>query len=156
MLRHSIVIFVAALFIGSTARAEESKRLTVQQAILIYNGLIQLDGYDDVCRDGATEKTCRRIYKFGGGARISIATNLAEAKRIVTAYTDARNALIAQYANGSNKVPDEDIARFNADDRKALNATVDVVFGRIKRDDLKLDENPIPPSVLSLIIPIID
>ena len=137
------------------AHSEDRQPFTVEQAIQIGNGLSQLDGYDD-CRDGEKGKDCHHLYKLSGSVRLTIALDLAEYRRIATAYTAARQGLIAQYANGSGVVPPEQVGAFNAEDRRILNLTSDVKYGRIKLSNLRVEENPIPATVLSLIVPILD
>ena len=137
------------------AHSEDRQPFTVEQAIQIGNGLSQLDGYDD-CRDGEKGKDCHHLYKFSGSLRLTIALDLAEYRRIAAAYSVVRQALIVQYSNGSGNVPSDQIAAFNTEDRRVLDSPSDVKYGRIKRDDLKIEDNPIPASVLSLILPIVD
>jgi hypothetical protein len=128
----------------------------VEQVISIFGGLSQLDSYEDICRDGAVEKQCKRPYKFGGGMRMTLSLNRAEAQKVVTAYQQARNALVAQYSGGGANVPDDKRLAFQDDDRAMYERPADVTLSKFRRDDLKLEENPIPVSVLSLILPLIE
>lgn len=149
-------LFVAAcLALMSPAAAEDAATLTVEQVIQIGNGLAAFDGYDDICKDGQVEKSCRRPYKLTGGVRLTIALDIAECRRIASAYTTVRQGLIVQYGRGGIKVPDDAIVSFNADDRKALDAIADVKLVHLKRSDLAMDENPFPPSILALLLPIL-
>ena len=150
------LVVISFLLWCSQSRADDMKRLTVEQVISIYNGLSQLDKYTDVCRDGSIEKQCERTYKFGGGMRMTLAVNRAETERIVKTYQQARNVLVAQYASGSVKVPDDKLGAFQDDDRAMYEQLVDITLAKFRRDDLKLEENPIPISVLSLIMPLIE
>ena len=150
------IVFVASLvFVVGSAQAEDARPLTVEQVIMIGNGLAALDGYDDVCRDGPSEKPCRHPYKFKGAARMTMAMDLAECRRISSAYTSARQDLIRQYAKGGNEVPPEEMSKFADDDKAAREHATDVKLGTIRSADLALDDNPIPPSVLSMIVPIV-
>lgn len=129
--------------------------LTVEQTLTIVNGLSQLDGYDDVCTDGAIQKTCKRPYKFGGGVRWTIASDISVAKSVQTTWETVKNGLITQYSD-NGKVPDANLPKLNAELTSALSKPSNIVLARLKRDELKLDENPIPASILALIIPIVD
>jgi hypothetical protein len=131
-------------------------RLTLGQVIDVYNGLSQLDKYDDVCKDGATEKICPRWYKFDMTTRTTIVLDIAEARRIVDAWRTAQNALVSELSGGGAKVPDDRQQEYQAKLREALDKPSDVVFGKLRRAELKLNENPIPANVLVLLLPIIE
>jgi hypothetical protein len=152
----AVLVIFAVLFPKMGFAQDAPKRMTVEQVVYLSDALSKLDRYDAVCKDGGSEKACQKLYNFGPGARWTISLDLAEAKRISAAYYLARNALVAQYADGGNKVPDDKFQKFQADDRLILDKPADVSFGMLRRDDLKLDENPIPPSVLAALVPIIE
>lgn len=144
-MRLKAVALVASVFafsiLGASASQAQSinRSLTVEQVILLSNGLKALDG-----------------FKLDGPVRMVIAINIAATRPIVTGYTSVREAMIVQYAHGGAKIPDAEIGRFNADDRKTLQQSLELDFLHIKRSDLKLEENQIPPSVLALLLPILD
>ena len=147
---------LVGLLLCSAAYAQEPKYLSVEQAIRVTNGLGQLDGYDGTCKDGATEKTCRKLYNLGMGVRMTIAKNMDKGVAVGKIYNKARQDLIAQLSEGGTKVPDENMSKFLAEDAKAQEASSGVIMDRINKSDLKLDENPIPATVLYQIIPILN
>ncbi len=149
-------IAALSLAMGVPALAQTAPSPTVGQVIVISNGLTALDGYDTPCKDNNVERICRKPYKFSASALWTIASDAAAARGVVTAYETARNALIRQMANGGTRVPDDSVNKFNDEQQVLLDKPSGLTFGRIKRADLNLDENPIPPNVLALLIPIID
>lgn len=151
MLRTTLT--VALLLLPAAAVAAD---LTVEQALTVTNGLAQLDGYDDVCTDGAVQKTCRRPYKFGGGLRWTIASALAAGKPAQTTWQTVQAAIVAQYAGADGKLPEASVAKANREIAEALAKPAGITMPTIKREELKLDDNPIPPSVLSLLMPILE
>jgi len=153
--RDMIAAAAVAMFV-STAYAEDQKFLSVDQTIRVTNGLSQLDKYDGICKDGAIEKTCPKFYNLGMGIRLAIARNMDKGTQVGKIYTAQRQALIARLSGGNTKVPDDKMAEFIVEDQKSLDAASGVTMEHIKRSDLKLDENPIPATVLYMIIPIMD
>ena len=126
---------------------------------MIADGLAQLDGYDRVARDGAREFVVREFYKFGKGLRSLIAGNISTARTALRLLDEKNKDLIAQFAEGERQVPDKNIAEFAEAQRNLLKGSSGVslsAFRRIKFDELDLDKNPIPPSVLSMLEPILD
>ncbi len=155
MVKYAIIATCLATFV-SNVRAEEPKFLSVDQIIRVTNGLSQLDKYDGICKDGAIEKTCPRFYNFGMGVRLAIARNIDKGSQVGKIYTAQRQSLIARLSGGGTKVPDDKMGEFLAEDQKAMDAASGVVMEHIKRSDLKLDENPVPATILYMIIPIMD
>lgn len=147
------LVSLAALL--NPVHAADQQKLTVDQIASVTTGLSQLDTYDKTVKDGARETIVKQSYNFGGGLRWLIAGNLDKGRRIIKQYQDARTALVNSVAK-DGKVPDDKIQALNLEDRKMQDAVSDVQFDRIKAEELKLNENPIPASVLSLILPIVD
>ena len=144
---------LALSFLATPAFAEtKTLKLNAEQVVTLINGLGALDGYDKVIKDGAAEKTAHENYKLGGGLRLVIARNLA-ALKIPYASTQAARQKLINDANANGPI-DKDPAKAAALTKElmeVLTATDDVPLSTIKSGELKLDENPIPGSVLSMI-----
>ena len=147
---------IAAALMVSPARAADATppdSITIDQAIGVMRALGQLDRYEVQDKDG---KAVSIPYKFSGALRYLIASDLDLATTAARQYQTAVNALVMQISGGGNKVPDELLPKFNEENNKLLAAPAGVILRKIKLDDLKLDENPIPVSVLSVLMPIIE
>jgi hypothetical protein len=130
-------------------------KLTTEQAITIAAGLRGLDGYDRIAKDGERERIVRELYKLGGGLRLSVAKNLNKLDALQGIYQRARADLVASMADPKGEVPQARMAEFVAEERKMLDADQDIDLAMIKEDELKLDQNPIPATTLSLIQPLL-
>lgn len=130
-------------------------KLSIEQMIQINGGLAALDGYQKIIKDGERERVAQELYKLGGGLRLSIAKNKNKIEQILTAFQKARNDLVYQYGNGSASVPDDKAEAFSRDERPMLEMEHDIDISAIDVDQLKLDENPIPGTVLSALMPIL-
>lgn len=139
---------------GSVARPQEkAEPLTVEQALNVATGLGQLTSIDGVDKEGKPTKT---YYKFSPDLRLLIAVDIDIGRSVQTQFQNANNALVMQLSDGNPPVPPEKMSAYNVELVKMMAAPARATFHRIKAADLKLDENPIPASVLSLIIPILD
>lgn len=153
------VCLVFALAVAAFgARAQETKPgytndLTVEQALNVAGGLAQLTSYDSTDKEGKPTKV---FYKLSSDLRILIAVNIDVGRSVQTRFQTAQNDLVMQLSGGTGKVPDEKTGQFNVEIGKMMQAKALAGFYRIKAADLKLDENPIPGPVLSLIVPILD
>jgi hypothetical protein len=152
------IAIISAIFLASvvSASAEEKPAFTVSGLLMIGNGLAQLDGYDHAVKDGNTEKTVHVVYSFSPALTLLIAENIQKIRNVVTVYKAAHGAIIkklsATMEPGSPKYQTE----LQAEDDELLTQPItDVHLSTIDRKELKLDENHIPPSVLSLILPIV-
>lgn len=150
-----------------SAWAEEPKPLSLAQCVELYMGLTYLDGYDRVVKESGNEKIVKAQYKLGE-SRMTVALNQGALRPIVEAANKTRQAMLADLG----PAPDEkSTAEQKAAYAKALAAAMDtfersmkepcpVTPGRIKLGNLNLgdgpDQNQIPPSVISAIMPIVD
>lgn len=148
-----IVLSVGAVTAQSKATDAYADGFTVEQATSIYVGLQQLTKTDGVDKDG---KPSLVYFKFTGNVRVAVAANLDAGSRVQTILQSANTSLIAEIASGAGKVPDEKVGEYNVALRKILEAPCRCSFIKIKLDDLKIDDNPIPVTVLGAIWPIID
>lgn len=146
------LIVLAALLACGVARAAEPD-LTVEQALNISAALRSLDTYEAKDKDG---KYYAASYTFSGVTRMAIAVDLEKTSSVLKTYQATVNEVIRKLSGGGAKVPPERMAEFNTETTKMLAAPAGISLTRIKQADLKLDENPIPGSVLGLLLPIID
>ena len=132
-------------------------KLTIESAINIHAGLKQLDSYERAIKDGERERVVREFYKFGGGMRLLIAKNLNRLDIVVSTFQAARDGLVYEFSSdGKAEVLPEKMAAFGKAVRDLMIVEEEVELTRIKSDELKLDENPVPASTLSLLLPILD
>jgi hypothetical protein len=132
--------------------------MTVEEAVRLSQGLAALDGYDRTIEGPDGERTVREFYKFEPLVGLAVARNANSLEPVARAYQDARNRLIRKHAGGGFKVDPgtQEAVAFAEDDRKILAAEETVALVPIREADLKLDVNPIPPSVLGLLLPLLD
>jgi len=153
-----VAIAIATIFIASAAwagNAVESIDMTNAQARELFIALSNLDGYDRVVKDGASEKVAKTPYQFGGGFRLAVGRNLAAAKSVVDPFDTAQKALFLQYANGADKLSGDAQVKFSTELDKLLAAHVRLELVKFKSDELKLNDNPIPGTVIQGLQPIL-
>ena len=132
-------------------------KLTIESAISIHAGLKLLDSYERVIKDGERERVVSEFYKFGGGLRLLIAKNLNHLDVVVSTFQKARDGLVYEFSvDGKAEVPSEKMAAFGKAVRDLMDTEEEIELSKIKGDELKLDENPVPASTLSLLLPILD
>lgn len=153
MTRLIMLAAAALIFAAGTAHADP---FTIEQCQLVNIGLQQLDGYDRVVKDGQNERVVRQTYNLGPGLRLSIARNMEKLRRVDASLRQARLGVLQQFSGGESKVPDGNLIAYQAEDRKLMDAPCGEDLIRIKLDELKLSENPVPASVLSVLLPIVD
>jgi len=137
--------------------------MKLRTALELLQGLMELDGY----LDGADKRV---PYKFNGATRMAIARMRRQLRALQEDYSEARNAALVEITNGSGELkslngPFESreerdhtraaIFEFARRDRELLNAPVDLDLASITVAQLALDDNPIPPSVLDVLGPIL-
>lgn len=141
---------------AQTPASDQAKSLTYDQVKQVAEGLSHLDGYDKLAKDGAREFIVKEFYKFKKGLRALIADDISKLRPALRDLGDKNNDLIREYAEGTEKVLDKNLIEFTAAQRKLLDSPSGVAPAHIKLDEMDLDANPIPASVLSLIDPILD
>src|SRR4029453_13582056 len=120
-------------------------KLTVKSALEMFNAIGQLDSY----HNGTDKPT---LYKYSGDIRLKIAMVRRKLRAIQEDYAEERNQLIVDMSNGTGGIAmGPQSIEFSKRDREMLDAEVDVDIQSIPVDALKLDENPIPPSVLDML-----
>lgn len=130
-------------------------KLTTRAALNVAAGLRALDGYERTAKDGDRERVIKEFYKIGGGLRLSIAVSLNKLDALQQAQQQAYSGLAMAAADDKGQIPPEKVAELAKTQNEMLDAEQDIDLGVIDPADLKLDENPIPVTVLSLIQPIL-
>ncbi len=134
---------------------------TVKQLNDLYAAFAALDGQTHVLKDEAakTEKAVLVPYKFGGKTRYTIGKNLAILKRHNEAFVKARDGLILELSEGSGTIDDANtalIGRLNKELQDLMSQEEDGSnLFLLSEKDLNLDENPIPGSVLAILLTLI-
>lgn len=144
-----VVVGLATFLFFSPARADPVE-LTIQQAANLLVGLNSLDGYQDSIKDGEREHVIVKTYMLGGGVRLAIGKDISRLTEIVAAARKADGGLQKQYPSGGPELAAEQ------DKLMAKVEKVDLI--KLKVNELGLmppTSNPIPPSVLSRLAPII-
>src|SRR5262249_55414371 len=135
----------------------QTMKITLADAIRVHSGLKALDGYTRAVKDGQGERLIIEYFKLTPMLRLAIAMNSHELMRVEEVYAKARNALIKSLSDpGKAQVKADKMQEFLDGDAELLKAEQDIDLTRIKAEELKLDENPIPASTLSALIPILD
>ncbi len=147
------LLVLATLVACSGAVAADNPPVTVEQALNISAGLRALDSYQARDKEG---KPYASPYNFSGVTRMNIATNIDRVGAVLKTYQATLNEVIKTMSGGTGTVPGDKMANYNVEVLKMLAAPAGVSLAKIKEADLKLDENPIPGSVLGLLLPIID
>jgi len=125
-------------------------KITYLDALQAVQALGKLDTY----KDGNET----HHYKFTGGALVNIAKNLRVLKTAAEDYDNARVKLVKQFTDGDAplKEGDDKWPQFVTAVNGLLNEEVELDIMRIKLSSLKLDANPVPASVLSALMFLIE
>ena len=138
-------------------------KITVKAALEMLQAIAQLDSY----HNGAEKPT---LYKYGGDTRLKIAIARRKLRAIQEDYTDARNAMLLELTDGSGDLPsitsgDDPAERkrvvglhmeFDKRERELQRAMIEIDVEPVSVDRFKLDENPIPATVLDMLGEFID
>lgn len=130
-------------------------RISTETAERMLLGLRALDGYERVIKDGERERVVQELYKLGGGLRFQIAKDIAKLTIVADALHKARNDLVRGLSGGKDRIPPEKAGEFYAEERAMLDAQQDIELSMIQVEELKLDQNPIPGSILALLAPLL-
>jgi len=126
-------------------------KLTAQQILRLIEALQHFDAMPPM-QDG---KPARAPYKLAGTVRMAMARNVAKLGEVVSAYQNARNALVYDHAvAGGNAVAPDKIADFERAHAELLSSVHEVDLIRLSEANLQLDVNEVPVSVLAALIPV--
>ena len=152
-------LFVTALLLSASALCAEPIKLKVSDLLALQQGLAAFDGQQKVVPQGdAPAKVVLVPYELPGKTRWAIAQDLAAIAPALKAADEARNALLKQIGGEAGTISSSDtvrISKFTAAYNEVLNQVVTVELTKIPSADLKLDANPLPPTVLASLTPII-
>lgn len=134
--------------------------LKLREVAELYSALKSLDGTDRVVHvENQPDKVVREPFFFGGKTRWNIAKNLGILKHSIDAYEVARTDLIKSLSKDGAGIAvgdTEAFGKFNVEHEKMLNAVEDLSgILKLSEDELNTDKNPIPPSVLMVLLPLI-
>lgn len=131
--------------------------------------LTALDGRPDpieITEGGQTRTVIHTIpYKLSGRARYAIARCLAHIKPALETFAKAHDGLVRQYSaqpdgsfyhdpfTGDVRVAPDNDAAFQAELTALQDAEADVSLHQFYVEDLNLDENAIPPTILAALEP---
>jgi len=131
--------------LAGTSKAAEKEVVTINLSIneifSLNSGLMGLDGYQEIIKDGNQEKSVLKFYKFGSGLRLLIAHDLSAMKTII--------ADIQIAARKTETDEGKDAVTRMGFEKQAL------TLEPISTKELDLDHNPIPITVLSALAPIL-
>lgn len=156
------LVFVMCLLAVPTLAADslpkQNVRLSVEQVTNVLLGLSALDGYDAPVKDKDGERVIHKQYTLNGATRLAIGWDMDILTHEVQAFQTAKNQLIGQLSPDGSDIKGAKLVQFQAELQKMLDIEKDFQLYTITIGDLRLDppdSNPIPPSVLGKIQPII-
>lgn len=138
-------------------------KITVAKAVDLLAALNGLSaGREEIVGQGASQRVIAVPYNLSADTLWAIADNITALRKVVVGYQEVVRSLTAQAeAKSGTGLP---LAEGSAA-HKALAAEIQKTFeserpidklARLKRDDLKLGENKIPPQLLSSLAPILN
>lgn len=151
------IILAAILGLGLAPAARAEQGMTVGKCLQVYGALSALDGYQKVVADKPTTIP----YKFSGTVRFTIAQAITTLRPFSDSAEKTRVQLVTDIGGGKTiEAGSPELGRLTTEYLKVLDAPCGVQFVKIALSDLRLGDdegqNPIPPGVLSLLMPIID
>lgn len=130
-------------------------QLTVNQQVDLNAALSSLDGYQRVIKDEATktEKVVFVPYSFSGKTRWNLGKAITITKRAADDLNKVKDDLIREISGGDRIAPEDhaSVTAFNLKWIEVLQTQEEVPILSLTLDELNLDVNPIPSSVLSVL-----
>jgi len=163
----ALAAIAALLMFGANSRGAEksdtpaaTEMIVVSKAADLLNALNALGGHEESFGQGANQRVIMVPYTLSADTLWAVADDITALRKVVVTYQETVKALTDQAAakNGGKLSEDPAVAKALADQIQKLfdsERPVAKLF-RIKRGDLKLGENKIPPAVLSSLGPILD
>lgn len=152
------ILFLCSL--ASVLSASEP-RLTIAQEINLSNALAALDGHNVVPKvSGQDQPAVNVAYEFSGDVRWKIRDDLQALQPKVDAWQKVSRDILKEVSGGSMVIPVADSVRQSVYAAKITSASevIDPSPPKLQflsREDLNLNSNPIPGSVLNLLSPIL-
>lgn len=133
-------------------------KITVRAALEMLQAIAQLDSF----QNGADKPT---LYKYDGDTRLQIAITRRKLRAMQEDYTNARNAMLVELTDGSGDLPaisagdsPEERKRiialhmdYDKRDRELQKTIIEIDIKPLPVDRFKLEDNPIPASVLDML-----
>jgi len=151
----TLLVFGLLLAMTTFAQAQETRKLTYEQASALFGALQSLDGHQRVVKDGQQERIVQEPYDIAPGLRLVIAQDMLKAKAAVGTLQVAFAAVQKQFVGADGKVPDDKLVAFNVEVRKLQQEMSDEQFTPIRYEELKPSTNNFPPSVLAGLMPVL-
>lgn len=134
--------------------------MKLKEIQILYTAITAIDKYDTIVKDSSgKDAIISRAYSFSGKTAWNLAKNRSILKPFVELIQETRNKLIKQVSGGLEQIElsDKDaVQKFLLEINPVLEQEQEVQgLLKIKVEDLKLSENPISPSILEALIPII-
>jgi len=134
-------------------------KLKITKVQELQNALGQLDGIDKAVRVDEKDRIIRQPFQLSGRARWNIAKNVRILSDRIEAFSQVRNDLIKQISGGKNIIEKNETEKMEAFQKEITSVleTEEEVDGllTISREDLNLDQNPIPTWVIVALAPLI-
>lgn len=140
-----------------TAYAEPVK-LSIEKADKLLSGLLALDGYEKVVKDGGSERPVKVVYDLSGRLRLLIAKDIDVLSPAIRRFSKTRQELVGAASVATHKIPVEgtpEFVKLSKDVQDMLDSEEQFDLLKIKEEELKLDANPISASVLSQLSPVL-
>lgn len=119
-------------------------KLKVKAALEMLEAITQLDGY----HNGSDKLS---LYKYGGDIRLKIAIARRKLRVVQEDYMDSRNRLIRDISGAEALQTTAHSLEFMDRHKEMLATEIEVDIQPLSIEAFKLDENPIPPSVLDML-----
>jgi hypothetical protein len=158
-----LLTVAVALMIAFPAFAEDAKpippappapqSLTMGELINASQAIKQLNTYTVMSKAG---DPIQLTYRFDATVLLAMIDITRDGDVALEKYQKTYNALVHSMSGGKDQVPKENFAEFNAQVSKLMQAPSGVIITKIKESALKFDVNPIPPAILSALLPIIE
>lgn len=155
-MKYALLPALALLLVPTLGHAEKLT-LTVRTATELLLGLSALDGSERVVKEGTAERVLKEPYKLPAGVRLAIARNIVTLRAVVGPVQLAYQGKVVELTGG--REPSPEIARqLRAEELSLETLTQDIELTKIGTRDLGLEppaSNPIPPSILAQLTPIL-
>ncbi len=132
------------------------QKLTIAECQTILSGLTGLDGRTELSRDGAAVTLA---YKFENARlRVAIQQNIAALQAVQAEFSKGVQGVFKEIAGDAPEIKPgtPEMVRYTKQVTDAQQLPCRAELVRIKADDLKLDKNEIPGSVLGALDKILD
>lgn len=143
--------------------AKITLKLTNQQVNELAGAISAMNGYERIVKDGEKERAVADTYKhIGVGLKSSMAKNLVALKAPAAAYELARQAIFRECSGGADSIDtktdegQQQMRRLNTLLAELATQTHDVDLLTLKLEELRLDVNPWPVTVLAGLGPILE